>query len=359
MEVLTAILKIAPALHSAGSCSAAVIQALARHAAKRSIRRSAETGCGATTLLLSHLSENHTVFALDAGTGSVVNVQQSPLLRREVVTFVEGPSQLTVPRHQFADSLQLVLLDGPHAYPFPDLEYYFLYPHLEPGALLVLDDIQIRSINGLFQFLRRDSMFELDEVVRTTAFFTRTQAPTFDPLGDGWWQQAYNAQPLLRYSWRERLQASLPTTWRREISRLRRRRSRRQTDCNVSILNPRSGEGVFDRGIVTGLAVTKQGAYLWVLVRRKDIEGWWLQGEGPVEVVGGRWSTNVAYGAPIDVGHEFEIAALIVETDIQGFWLNLVRRSSQETRWEPIGLPSPGAVLAESYRTVRKLLPRR
>jgi hypothetical protein len=43
-----------------------------------------------------------------------------------------------LPQYHFT-RLQLVLIDG-YGYPFPDLQYYFLYPHLETGALLILDD---------------------------------------------------------------------------------------------------------------------------------------------------------------------------------------------------------------------------
>jgi hypothetical protein len=155
---------------------------------------SAETGSGASTLLLSHLSESHTVFAMDAGTGSIRGIEGSPLLRAGVVTFVEGPTQLTLPRHQFQGALQLALIDGPHGYPFPDLEYYYLYPHLETGALLIVDGIHIPTITNLFDFLRAEEMFALEEVVETTAFFRRTSAPLFSPTGDGWWVQAYNTR---------------------------------------------------------------------------------------------------------------------------------------------------------------------
>ncbi|MFN3326562.1 MAG: hypothetical protein ACK5AZ_23950 [Bryobacteraceae bacterium] len=58
---------------------------------------------------------------------------RSPLFNSSNVRIVEGPSQQTPPRHCFDHPFQLVLLDGTHAYPFPDLEYYFLYPHLETG----------------------------------------------------------------------------------------------------------------------------------------------------------------------------------------------------------------------------------
>jgi len=129
-----------------------------RHAASRKIHCSAETGSGATTLLMSHLSEHHLVFALDDGNGSVANIRRSSLLRADRVEFVEGPTQRTLPQYCFEEKLQFALIDGPHGYPFPDLEYYYLYPHLESGALLVVDDIHIRSVHNLFEFLQADTM---------------------------------------------------------------------------------------------------------------------------------------------------------------------------------------------------------
>jgi len=74
------------------------------------------------------------------------------------------------------------------------MEYWALYPRLCTGALLVVDDIQIPTIYQLFLFLKEDAMFSLTDVVETTAFFMRTEAPLFDPFADGWWLQAYNAR---------------------------------------------------------------------------------------------------------------------------------------------------------------------
>lgn len=204
-ETFRRIAQAGPSLHGAGTFSARTLEAVAQAVCKRRIRNSVETGSGVSTLLFSHLSEHHTVFAVDGGNGSVSNIRQSPLLCQDVVTFVEGPTQATLPQHQFTETIGLILIDGPHGYPFPDLEYYFLYPHLEAGGLLILDDIHIHTVHNLFQFLRRDTMFDLDKVVGTTAFFTRTSAPTFDRFGDGWWQQPYNARTLRRYRWKERI----------------------------------------------------------------------------------------------------------------------------------------------------------
>jgi hypothetical protein len=195
-SVLAEVVRIAPSLHRAGTFSAAALEAIIRHASMRTVQHSVETGAGASTLLFSHLSEDHTVFAMDAGTGSVRAIETSPLLRREVVTFVEGPTQATLPLHTFTHLLQLVLIDGPHGYPFPDLEYYYLYPHLDRDALLIVDDIHIPTITNMFEFISADEMFALQEVVETTAFFRRTDAPTFSTIGDGWWTQRYNKKPF-------------------------------------------------------------------------------------------------------------------------------------------------------------------
>jgi hypothetical protein len=217
-----------------------------------------------------------------------------------------------LPRQQFPEKLQLVLIDGPHAYPFPDLEYYFLYPHLDIGGLLILDDIQIRSIHNLFAFLCADSMFRLDEVVRSTAFFTRTDAPTFDPTGDGWQEQRYNVPTLIRYDWRSRLRSALPASAIRRVQSLRRRVTHGKSACSVEIHSPNRGDRVSEGGTVTGTAHLAEDGHLWALVHRKDIDGWWPQGEGEIAVAAHQWTVQVKYGGPEDAGFDFEIAAVIV-----------------------------------------------
>lgn len=190
--LLQQISDIAPTLHGAGTIPAEALTALARHASSRRIAHSAETGCGASTLLLSHLSDHHLAFAVDAG-NSLTNVKSSPMLRPGTVEFVDGPTQLTVPRFEFKHTFQLVLIDGPHGWPFPDLEYYYFYPRIDEGGLLAIDDIQIPTVTRMFEILRSDAMWELREVVTNTAFFVRTQAPAICPTGDDWEKQGYNA----------------------------------------------------------------------------------------------------------------------------------------------------------------------
>lgn len=208
--------------HGAGSLSGEVLAAIARYAGSRRVARSIETGTGKSTLVLSHCSDGHTVFAQDdRGHGdSLMRVQESPLLRRDAVTFVVGPTQRTLAAHQFGAPLDLVMLDGPHGYPFPELEYYFIYPHLSEGAILIVDDIHIPTVFNMFAVLREDAMYRLEEVVETTAFFVRTSAPLFDPYADGWWLQKYNerrfpiSDPSMPLTFVDRLKRRVPARLR-------------------------------------------------------------------------------------------------------------------------------------------------
>jgi hypothetical protein len=197
-RLLAELAMLTPDWHAHGLFSERAMFALLRHA-KADVEHSLETGVGRSTLLLSNISHQHTVFTVPDD--SLQATLASPLLRRESVTVVKGPTQVTLPRHKFEHEIDLALLDGPHAYPFPDLEYYYVYPHLSTGALLVLDDIHIPTVNHLFRFVSEDSMFEVVDLVGTTAFLRRTSAPCFPTHEDGWETQRYNLDRFPLSGW--------------------------------------------------------------------------------------------------------------------------------------------------------------
>jgi hypothetical protein len=225
---------------------------------------------------------------------------------------------------------------------------------LETAALLILDDIHIPTVHNLFEFLRRDVMFDLEEVVGTTAFFTRTSAPTFDPFGDGWWQQKYNARPLLRYRLREETKRLLPVSLQPRLARMKRRASRGFSKAKVEILTPLSCATVTSAGLVAGSADIPPDSFLWVLARRKDFHGWWPQGRGDVPLEGNRWKVSVTYGGPQDQGFDFELAALVVRQSTHELWTDWVARVTETGWFPPVQLPPAGFVLGEVFRTVKK-----
>lgn len=234
LQILAELRGLPDAWHTAGNLDRAALEAIARHLGSGPVAHTMETGTGKSTLLLSHLSKKHKVFTL-AGEhdNSYTTVVESPLLNRDNVEFVLGPTQITLPTHRFREPLQFALIDGPHGYPFPELEYFYIYPHLETGALLVVDDIHIPSIFNLFRFLREDAMFDLLRVVGTTAIFKRTDAPAFPPMEDNWWTQQYNVVRFPVSGWprwgslKFRIRNAVPIAARNRLKRFLPARARR------------------------------------------------------------------------------------------------------------------------------------
>lgn len=160
------------------------------------LQRTAETGCGKSTMLFSNLAQEHIVFALDdrahGAESSLRFFEECPLTKRDRIQTVLGPTQNTLLTYTHAP-YDCVLLDGPHGWPFPEFEYLMFYPHIRPGGFLILDDVNIPTIGRMADILAEDDMWNLQDVLDcTTALFQRTDAPTFPATGDGWWTQKYN-----------------------------------------------------------------------------------------------------------------------------------------------------------------------
>lgn len=197
-EILTQIQQLGLDWHGSGTLPDEVLQEMYRIGQIMDLQYTMETGCGRSTLLISHLSKNHQVFTYTnndtdfKANDSYERVSSTPLLNAGTTRFILGLTQKTIPAYQFDRPFDFVLLDGPHSYPFADLEYYFVYPHVKTGGYLIIDDIWIPTIYNMYAFLKEDAMFHLEKVVGNTAFFTRTEAPLFDPYSDDWAAQAYN-----------------------------------------------------------------------------------------------------------------------------------------------------------------------
>lgn len=180
--------------HRAGAFPTDVLRGIER-LLPRSVSASAETGCGKSTILLSNISSDHTVFCLDDSEfddSSVRFYSECPLTRLDRLRTVFGPTQRTLPVYQHPHQYDVVLIDGPHGWPYPELEYYAFYPHIAIGGLLIVDDCNIPTIGRMADVLAEDDMWSLERFVSTTAIFRRTEAKLFDPFGDGWWEQRYN-----------------------------------------------------------------------------------------------------------------------------------------------------------------------
>ena len=155
----------------------------------------AETGCGRSTILFSNLSKEHHVFCLD-DTGnkesSVNYFKESPATCADTLKLHFGATQKVLSSFKHTSQYDCVLIDGPHGYPFPDLEYFYFYPAIKEGGLLIIDDLQIATIGRMADVIQDDDMWETLSVVGKTAIFQRTNSQLVPPDGDHWWMQNFN-----------------------------------------------------------------------------------------------------------------------------------------------------------------------
>ncbi len=346
-------------LHSAGALSPVALRAIVRHLAGVDLRHSLETGSGATTLLLSRLSPD--AYRFRAGrrqrqhhAGQVIAALRS--FHHEIYLKVRPRSRCQ--NTPSAIALQAAILDGPHAFPFPALEYYYLYPRLSTGALLVVDDIQIPSVHDFFRFLKADEMFEWIETVQRTAFFRRTSAEVFNPTADDWWLQGYNKIPLRRFIWRDHLRGAIPERLRRTVKFSAQGihgwalSASAGTRLYVRVDSPKNREIVDDFATVRGAAVVPPGTRLWLLARRKDVEGWWPQGGSAVHIENDQWQHPCTFGTAIDAGSLFEIAALAVNQRTHSMLERWVTEGARTGSYAPLRFPD--SVLKPALRIVQR-----
>ena len=201
-DIEDVIARLSENTHRAGVFSPGILRSLAGLLPDGPLK-TLETGCGNSTILFSNIAASHLVFAYDDRNmpgSSVDMVTASPDFRPDAATFVLGPTQATLPRYDFSpdETFDVILLDGPHGYPFPDLEYALLYPRLHAGSILIVDDIHIPSIGNMYDLLRADRMYDEVGVFASTGVLRRTADPGVPADGDHWYEQNYNISQFPR-----------------------------------------------------------------------------------------------------------------------------------------------------------------
>jgi hypothetical protein len=124
--------------------------------------------------------------------------------------------------------------------------------------------------------------------------------------------------------------------------------------CSMEITNPKEGEGVGADGEVSGKAIIPPGKSLWVFVHRKGLQGWWPQGGGPAGLDQGNWQVSVTYGLLRDIGRDFEVVALAVESEANTTLKAWFERADRTGTYSPMDLPTTSANCSIARVTVRK-----
>lgn len=159
-----------------------------------------ETGSGISTLVFALRQSRH--IAVTPSPDEVSNIQGYAATNHvslDRVEFVVESSDKYLPRCEATD-LDLVLIDGKHAFPWPIIDWFFTADKLKQNGLVVLDDLQMSSVSMLGDFLREDPRWQVER-----SFGRRTLV--VKKISDSIHDVAWHMQPYItrRYGRKARL----------------------------------------------------------------------------------------------------------------------------------------------------------
>jgi predicted O-methyltransferase YrrM len=159
-----------------------------------------ETGAGISTLVFALRQSRH--IAITPNGEEAANIRSYAAANQislERVEFVIEPSDRYLPRCESKD-LDLVLIDGKHAFPWPIIDWFYTADRLRQGGLLVLDDLHMSSVAMLGDFLREDPRWQSERSFgRRTLVLKKVSESVHDVA---WHMQPYITQ---RYGRKARL----------------------------------------------------------------------------------------------------------------------------------------------------------
>jgi len=157
--------------------------------------RSLETGCGATTVLFAASGAQHTaVFLVESEGDGVRSWCDRHAIATGGVNFRAGSSTEVLPGLEPGE-LDLVMIDGCHGFPFPQVDWYYAAAHLRRGGILVVDDTQLAAPFELKRFLDLDPRWETIKVGSQWVAYRRL---TSGPLDEEWTEQPFHRPLPLR-----------------------------------------------------------------------------------------------------------------------------------------------------------------
>jgi predicted O-methyltransferase YrrM len=122
-----------------------------------------ETGAGASTIVFAARGADHEALTPSAEEAERIEAECARRgISTERVRFRIGSSP-DVLRTWEGRPLDLVLVDGAHAFPYPTLDWWFLAPHVKVGGLMLLDDAYMPPVAAVVDHVRGSAAWTLEE----------------------------------------------------------------------------------------------------------------------------------------------------------------------------------------------------
>jgi len=128
-----------------------------------------ETGSGISTLVFALRRTDHVTITPNVSeVAAIENYARANQVPLDRVRFVIESSERYLPGCEITD-LDLVLIDGKHAFPWPIIDWFYTADRLKQGGVLVLDDLEMPSVSVLKDFIAEDPRWQ-----RVRSFGKRT-----------------------------------------------------------------------------------------------------------------------------------------------------------------------------------------
>jgi hypothetical protein len=170
-------------------------------------QRTLETGCGYTTILFALKGARHTVIS--------PIIEEHQRIRQwckangidlSNLEFKLARSEELLPAMNL-EPVDMVLIDGWHAFPAPFLDWFFTAKRLVVNGYVIVDDTQLKAVRILRDFLEAEKgRWELVARFKRTDIFRKISHDVF--IGE-WHTQPYGAEPYI--SIQDRLRSLMRT----------------------------------------------------------------------------------------------------------------------------------------------------
>lgn len=151
-----------------------------------------ETGCGYSTIVFTlHTKKHYAISPFYQEHDIIKEWCNNNDIPTENTIFIVSASQEIIHSLQFDNALDMVLIDGDHAFPAPFIDWYYTADRIKRGGILIVDDTQLTTCNILHEFLMEEkTRWSCIEQTRKTSIFIKI---TSEPVAKGipWIKQPY------------------------------------------------------------------------------------------------------------------------------------------------------------------------
>lgn len=116
--------------------------------------RTMETGSGLSTIVLLLFGARHTSISPDGGEAERIRAYcEANDISVSDFTPMVAKSEDVLPNLALEHELDLIIVDGNHAFPAPMVDWFYMTRHLRAGGVLVVDDVELWTGALLADFL--------------------------------------------------------------------------------------------------------------------------------------------------------------------------------------------------------------